>query len=146
MSIQRIKKVNILECFQSDKKNHCFLRQHVLTQSVHSSVCRSPVTHLFCQVIANHSKQQERQRLDDTTELERREEDTQEEVEDEEEEEEDEEEVEDDDNVEEVDEENRLGEGYLTSPEMPFAPQISPYPDGRLVKSHSEAPIGSPKG
>lgn len=86
------------------------------------------------QVIENHSKQQERQRQDDTTELEQREEDTQEEVlEDEEEEEEDEE-----DRVEE--------EGQMTSPEVSFASQRSPYTDGRLVKSHSEAPIGSPKG
>uniref|UniRef100_A0A674PF74 TBC1 domain family, member 22a n=1 Tax=Takifugu rubripes TaxID=31033 RepID=A0A674PF74_TAKRU len=32
----------------------------------------------------------------------------------------------------------------LTSP-VSFASQSSPYTDGRLVKSHSEAPIGSPK-
>ncbi|CAK6949797.1 TBC1 domain family member 22A isoform X2 [Scomber scombrus] len=85
-------------------------------------------------VIENHSKQQERQRLDDTTELEQREEDTQEEVAEEEEEGEDEE-YEDD----------RVEEGDVTSPEVSFASQSSPYTDGRLVKSHSEAPIGSPK-
>ncbi|XP_018556013.1 TBC1 domain family member 22A isoform X1 [Lates calcarifer] len=83
-------------------------------------------------VIENHSKQQERQRLDDTTELEQREEDTQEEVAEDEEE-----------DVE--DEEDRAEEGDVTSPELSFASQSSPYTDGRLVKSHSEAPIGSPK-
>ncbi|XP_053169956.1 TBC1 domain family member 22A isoform X2 [Scomber japonicus] len=86
-------------------------------------------------VIENHSKQQERQRLDDTTELEQREEDTQEEVAEEEEEEGEDEEYEDD----------RVEEGDVTSPEVSFASQSSPYTDGRLVKSHSEAPIGSPK-
>ncbi|XP_029317824.1 TBC1 domain family member 22A isoform X2 [Cottoperca gobio] len=83
-------------------------------------------------VIENHSKQQERQRQDDTTELERREEDTQEEVAEDEEEDEEEEEY-------------RVGEGDVTSPEVSFASQSSPYTDGRLVKSQSEAPIGSPK-
>ncbi|KAM7378066.1 hypothetical protein PAMA_013120 [Pampus argenteus] len=83
-------------------------------------------------VIENHSKQQERQRLDDTTELEQREEDTQEEVAENEEE-------------DEEDEEDRVEEGDVTSPEVSFASQSSPYSDGRLVKSHSEAPIGSPK-
>ncbi|XP_030295927.1 TBC1 domain family member 22A isoform X3 [Sparus aurata] len=83
-------------------------------------------------VIENHSKQQERQRQDDTTELEPREEDTQEEVAEDEEEDEEEEEY-------------RVGEGDVTSPEVSFASQSSPYTDGRLVKSHSEAPIGSPK-
>ncbi|XP_008278849.1 TBC1 domain family member 22A isoform X1 [Stegastes partitus] len=86
-------------------------------------------------VIENHSKQQERQRQDDTTELDQREEDTQEEVvvvaEDEEEDEE--------------EEEDRAEEGDVTSPEVSFASQSSPYTDSRLVKSHSEAPIGSPK-
>ncbi|KAM6962411.1 TBC1 domain family member 22A isoform 3-T3 [Tautogolabrus adspersus] len=96
-------------------------------------------------VIENHSKQQERQRLDDTSELEQREEDTQEEVAEEEEEEVEDDEVEDEDEEEEEDEENRSGEGYVTSPEMSFASQSSPYTDSRLVKSHSEAPIGSPK-
>uniref|UniRef100_A0A673CFN2 TBC1 domain family, member 22a n=1 Tax=Sphaeramia orbicularis TaxID=375764 RepID=A0A673CFN2_9TELE len=38
-----------------------------------------------------------------------------------------------------------LEEGDVTSPEVSFASQSSPYTDGRLVKSHSEAPIGSPK-
>ncbi|XP_070848550.1 TBC1 domain family member 22A isoform X1 [Chaetodon trifascialis] len=83
-------------------------------------------------VIENHSKQQERQRQDDTTELEQREEDTQEEV------------VEDEEEDEE-EEEDRVEEGDVTSPEVSFASQSSPYTDGRLVKSHSEAPIGSPK-
>lgn len=83
-------------------------------------------------MIENHSKQQEKQRQDDTTELEQREE---EEVAAEEEEEEDEE-----------DEEDRVEEGDVTSPELSFASQSSPYTDSRLVKSHSEAPIGSPKG
>ncbi|TKS90976.1 TBC1 domain family member 22A [Collichthys lucidus] len=81
-------------------------------------------------VIENHSKQQERQRQDDTTELEQREDDTQEEAAEDEEEDEEEEEEE---------------EGDVTSPEVSFASQSSPYTDGRLVKSHSEAPIGSPK-
>uniref|UniRef100_A0A665WVB3 TBC1 domain family, member 22a n=1 Tax=Echeneis naucrates TaxID=173247 RepID=A0A665WVB3_ECHNA len=60
-------------------------------------------------VIENHSKQQERQRLDDTTELEQRDEDTQEEAVVEEQEEEEEE--------EEDDEEDRVEEGDVTSPE-----------------------------
>ncbi|XP_059181614.1 TBC1 domain family member 22A isoform X2 [Centropristis striata] len=83
-------------------------------------------------VIENHSKQQERQRQDDTTELEQRDEDTQEDVAEDEEE-------------DEEDEEDRVGEGDVTSPEVSFASQSSPYTDGRLVKSQSEAPIGSPK-
>uniref|UniRef100_A0AAQ5XWX1 Rab-GAP TBC domain-containing protein n=1 Tax=Amphiprion ocellaris TaxID=80972 RepID=A0AAQ5XWX1_AMPOC len=83
-------------------------------------------------VIENHSKQQERQRLDDATELDQREEDTQEEVAEDEEEDEEE-------------EEDRVEEGDVTSPEVSFASQSSPYTDSRLVKSHSEAPIGSPK-
>ncbi|XP_034719510.1 TBC1 domain family member 22A isoform X1 [Etheostoma cragini] len=81
-------------------------------------------------VIENHSKQQEKQRQDDTTELGQREEDTQEEVAEEEDEE---------------DEEDLVGEGDTTSPEVSFASQSGPYTDGRLVKSQSEAPIGSPK-
>ena len=93
--------------------------------------------HLFflltLQVIENHSKQQERQRLDDSTDLEQRDEDTQDEEEDEE-------------NEEEEEVEERVEEGDVTSPEVSFASQSSPYTDGRLVKSHSEAPIGSPKG
>ncbi|KAM9335093.1 TBC1 domain family member 22A [Symphorus nematophorus] len=84
-------------------------------------------------VIENHSKQQERQRQDDTTELEQREEDTQEEV------------AAEDEEEDEEEEEDRVGEGDVTSPEVSFASQSSPYTDGRLVKSHSEAPIGSPK-
>uniref|UniRef100_A0A4W6E8U0 TBC1 domain family, member 22a n=1 Tax=Lates calcarifer TaxID=8187 RepID=A0A4W6E8U0_LATCA len=40
---------------------------------------------------------------------------------------------------------DRAEEGDVTSPELSFASQSSPYTDGRLVKSHSEAPIGSPK-
>lgn len=83
-------------------------------------------------VIENHSKQQERQRQDDTTELEQREEDTQEDA------------AEDEEDDEE-EEDERVGEGDLPSPEVSFASQSSPYTDGRLVKSHSEAPIGSPK-
>lgn len=83
------------------------------------------------QVIENHSKQQERQRQDDTTELEHGEEDTQEEIAEDEEE-------------DEVEEEDRVED--TASPEVSFASQSSPYTDGRLVKSHSEAPIGSPKG
>ncbi|XP_028255061.1 TBC1 domain family member 22A isoform X4 [Parambassis ranga] len=85
-------------------------------------------------VIENHSKQQERQRQDDTTEPDHREEDTQEEVVEDEEEDDEEEE-----------EEDRVEEGDVTSPEVSFASQSSPYSDSRLVKSHSEAPIGSPK-
>lgn len=102
-----------------------------------SAISKPKVHHLVFllteQVIENHSKQQERQRQDDTTELEPREEDTQEEVAEDEEEDEEEEEY-------------RVGEGDVTSPEVSFASQSSPYTDGRLVKSHSEAPIGSPKG
>ncbi|KAF7668290.1 hypothetical protein LDENG_00021580 [Lucifuga dentata] len=86
-------------------------------------------------VIENHSKQQERQKQDDATELEQREQEGQEEaVEDEEEEEE-----------EEEDEEDRVEEVEATSPEVLLASQSSLYSEGRLVKSHSEAPIGSPK-
>lgn len=81
-------------------------------------------------MIENHSKQQEKQRQDDTTELEQREE----------------EEVAEDDEEDEEDEEDRVEEGDVTSPELSFASQSSPYTDSRLVKSHSEAPIGSPKG
>lgn len=82
------------------------------------------------QVIENHSKQQEKQRLDDTAELEHRDEDTQEEAAEDEE--------------EDGEEEDRLEDS--NNPEVSFASQSSPYTDGRLVKSHSEAPIGSPKG
>ncbi|KAL3048455.1 TBC1 domain family member 22A isoform X1 [Gymnodraco acuticeps] len=84
-------------------------------------------------VIENHSKQQERQRQDDETELEQREEDPQEDV------------AEDEEEDEEEEEDSRVGEGDVTSPEVSFASQSSPYTDGRLVKSQSEAPIGSPK-
>lgn len=84
-------------------------------------------------VIENHSKQQEKQRQDETSELDRREDDTQEEV------------AEDDEDNEEEEEEDRVEEGDATSPEVLFGSQSSPYTDGRLVKSHSEAPIGSPK-
>ncbi|MEQ2247710.1 hypothetical protein ILYODFUR_011973 [Ilyodon furcidens] len=82
-------------------------------------------------VIENHSKQQERQRQDDSTESGQREEDAQEEVVAEEEEEE--------------DEYLRVEEVDAISPDASFASQSSPYTDSRLVKSHSEAPIGSPK-
>lgn len=88
---------------------------------------------LSSQVIENHSKQQEKQRQDNTTEPEQREEEVQEEPAEEEEE-------------EEEDEEDRGEEGDVTSPELSFASETSPHSDGRLVKSHSEAPIGSPKG
>lgn len=81
-------------------------------------------------MIENHSKQQEKQRVDDSAELELREEDTQEEA------------VDDEEDDEEED--DRLGDS--NNPEVSFASQSSPYTDGRLVKSHSEAPIGSPKG
>ncbi|XP_047431787.1 TBC1 domain family member 22A isoform X2 [Mugil cephalus] len=85
-------------------------------------------------VIENHSKQQERQRLDDTTELDQREEDTtQEEV------------AEDEEDEDEEEEEDGGDDGDVTSPEVSFASHSSPYTDSRLVKSHSEAPIGSPK-
>ncbi|XP_040030457.2 TBC1 domain family member 22A isoform X2 [Gasterosteus aculeatus] len=92
-------------------------------------------------VIENHSKQQERQRQDDATELEQTEEDTREEVAEGEDGDGDEEE----DEEEEEEELGRLGEGDVTSPEVSFASQSNPYADGRLVKSKSEAPIGSPK-
>ncbi|XP_041636872.1 TBC1 domain family member 22A isoform X1 [Cheilinus undulatus] len=96
-------------------------------------------------VIENHSKQQERQRQDDTTELEQREEDASKVVADEEEEEEENEEAEVGEEEEEEEIENRLEGGHETSPVVSFASQNSPHTDGRLVKSHSEAPIGSPK-
>lgn len=86
-------------------------------------------------MIENHSKQQERQRQDEATELEPREDDTQDEV------------PEDDEQQqqqEEEEEEDRAGDA--TSQEVSFASQSSPYVDGRLVKSNSEAPVGSPKG
>nr|XP_040030457.1 TBC1 domain family member 22A isoform X3 [Gasterosteus aculeatus aculeatus] len=93
-------------------------------------------------VIENHSKQQERQRQDEATELEQTEEDTQEEVAEGEDGDGDEKEDEEEEEEEEL---GRLGEGDVTSPEVSFASQSSPYADGRLVKSKSEAPIGSPK-
>ncbi|XP_020782200.1 TBC1 domain family member 22A isoform X3 [Boleophthalmus pectinirostris] len=81
-------------------------------------------------VIENHSRQQERQRQDDSLEVEQREEEpTEEDPEDQ-----------DLDVEEEVE---RPHEGELPSPEVSFT--SSPYSDVRLVKSHSEAPIGSPK-
>uniref|UniRef100_A0A3Q3BF41 TBC1 domain family, member 22a n=2 Tax=Kryptolebias marmoratus TaxID=37003 RepID=A0A3Q3BF41_KRYMA len=83
-------------------------------------------------VIENHSKQQERQRQDDTTDFSQRDEDTQEEVVEEEEE-------------DEEDDDTRVEEGDAISPDASFASQSSPYADSRLVKSHSEAPIGSPR-
>uniref|UniRef100_A0A8C7IS94 TBC1 domain family, member 22a n=1 Tax=Oncorhynchus kisutch TaxID=8019 RepID=A0A8C7IS94_ONCKI len=79
-------------------------------------------------VIENHSKQQEKQRQDDAgaSELEEREEE--------------------DANEEEVEEEEEQGEeGEESTPEVSFASEPSPLGDGRLVKSLSEAPIGSPK-
>ncbi|XP_061617495.1 TBC1 domain family member 22A isoform X1 [Phyllopteryx taeniolatus] len=73
-------------------------------------------------VIENHSKLQERQKLDDNTQ---------------------EEGADDDDEEEDEDEEDE--EGDLTSPEVSFSFQSSLDTEGHLVKSHSEAPIGSPK-
>ncbi|KAM4523560.1 TBC1 domain family member 22A isoform 2-T2 [Fundulus diaphanus] len=84
-------------------------------------------------VIENHSKQQERQRQDDPTESGQREEDAQEEV------------VAEEVEEEEEDEYLRVEEVDAISPDASFASQSSPYTDSRLVKSHSEAPIGSPK-
>lgn len=84
------------------------------------------------QVIENHSKQQERQRQDDATELDQREEYAPEEV------------AEDEEEDDEEEEEEAVGDS--PSPEVSFASQSSPFTDGRLVKSHSEAPIGSTKG
>ncbi|KAL0962781.1 hypothetical protein UPYG_G00345360 [Umbra pygmaea] len=73
-------------------------------------------------VIENHSKQQERQRQDDAdaSELDRIDQD------------------------EEEDEDEEGEELEETSPEV-FASEVSLHSDGRLVKSLSEAPIGSPK-
>lgn len=85
------------------------------------------------QVIENHSKQQERQRQDDTADFGHKEEDTQEDGAEEEDE-------------NEEDDDTRVEEGDAVSPDASFASQSSPYPDSRLVKSHSEAPIGSPRG
>uniref|UniRef100_A0A4W5KX43 TBC1 domain family, member 22a n=1 Tax=Hucho hucho TaxID=62062 RepID=A0A4W5KX43_9TELE len=76
-------------------------------------------------VIENHSKQQEKQRRDDADASE---------LEDREEEEAHEEEV-----------EEQGEEGEESTPEVSFASEPSPLSDGRLVKSLSEAPIGSPK-
>ncbi|XP_061920577.1 TBC1 domain family member 22A isoform X2 [Entelurus aequoreus] len=83
-------------------------------------------------VIENHSKLQERQKLDDTVESCQRGDDNTQEAEYEEDDEED-------------DEDDRVEEGDLTSPEVSFSFQSSPDTEGRLVKSQSEAPIGSPK-
>lgn len=88
----------------------------------------------FGQVIENHSKQQERQRQDDEAERDQREEEAPDPPD----------EVVEDDEEEEEEEEEAAGDA--TSPEVSFASQSSPLTDGRLVKSHSEAPIGSPKG
>uniref|UniRef100_A0A8C6U6M5 TBC1 domain family, member 22a n=1 Tax=Neogobius melanostomus TaxID=47308 RepID=A0A8C6U6M5_9GOBI len=82
-------------------------------------------------VIENHSRQQELQRQDDSLEVEQREEDPTEEDPEEQE-------------VEREEEVERAQEWELHSPEVSFT--SSPYTDVRLVKSHSEAPIGSPKG
>ncbi|XP_051911823.1 TBC1 domain family member 22B-like isoform X14 [Hippocampus zosterae] len=79
-------------------------------------------------VIENHSKLQERQKLDDPTESPQRHDDVPDE----------EEEAADDDDEEDE-------EADLTSPEVSFSFQDSLDTEGRLVKSHSEAPIGSPK-
>ncbi|KAK5602551.1 hypothetical protein CRENBAI_008990 [Crenichthys baileyi] len=84
-------------------------------------------------VIENHSKQQERQRQDDLTESGQIEEDVLEEV------------VAEEVEEEEEDEYLRVEEVDAISPDASFASQSSPYTDSRLVKSHSEAPIGSPK-
>uniref|UniRef100_A0A7N6BPZ7 Rab-GAP TBC domain-containing protein n=1 Tax=Anabas testudineus TaxID=64144 RepID=A0A7N6BPZ7_ANATE len=72
-------------------------------------------------VIENHSKQQEKQRQDDTTELEQREE----------------EEVAEDEEEDEEDEEDRVEEGDVTSPELSFASQSSPYTDSPLHRQRS---------
>lgn len=89
-------------------------------------------------VIENHSKLQERQQqqqqhLDDVFEPEVKE--TEEEVV-----QEDTEEV--DHNEEEEDHE----EAAETATELSFSSEAASYSDSRLVKSFSEAPIGSPKG
>ncbi|CAL8318704.1 unnamed protein product [Lota lota] len=82
-------------------------------------------------VIENHSKQQEKQRRDDETERQ------------EEEEEDDEEEEEEEEGAqEEVGGSCRGEEEEAPTPEASVA---SPHGDSRLVKSHSEAPIGSPR-
>lgn len=83
-------------------------------------------------MIENHSKQQERQRQDDTGELDQREEE------------------EDDEEAEEEEDEGpevcRVDLGDAISLDASFGSQSSPDTEGRLVKSHSEAPIGSPRG
>ncbi|CAL8385786.1 unnamed protein product [Gadus morhua 'NCC'] len=90
-------------------------------------------------VIENHSKQQERQRRDDETE--RQEEDEQEEQQEEEEEATAEEEE------EEQQEEGGSCRGEGTEEEAASTEtSLGPHGDSRLVKSHSEAPIGSPRG
>ncbi|CAL8338979.1 unnamed protein product [Arctogadus glacialis] len=86
-------------------------------------------------VIENHSKQQERQRRDDETE--RQEEDEQEEEEEEEATAEEE---------EEQQEEGGSCRGEGTEEEAASTEtSLGPHGDSRLVKSHSEAPIGSPR-
>lgn len=85
-------------------------------------------------VIENHSKLQERQQLqqDEVFELEDKEE---------------EEVVQED--AEEVDgdeEEEEREEAAETAAELSFSSEAGSYTDTRLVKSLSEAPIGSPKG
>ncbi|KAF7694051.1 TBC1 domain family member 22A isoform X2 [Silurus meridionalis] len=76
-------------------------------------------------VIENHSKQQElrQQQLDDTPEPEEK----------------------DEEEEHDKDEEKRLEEEEETTTELPFSSERFHHTDSRLVKSHSEAPIGSPK-
>lgn len=89
-------------------------------------------------VIENHSKLQERQQqqqqqLDDVFEPEAKEA---------------EEEVvqEDAEEVDGNDEEEEREEAAETATELSFSAEAASYSDSRLVKSFSEAPIGSPKG
>lgn len=79
-------------------------------------------------VIENHSKLQERrqQQLDEVFEPEEKEEE--------------------EGHGEEDDEQEEEEEAAETTTELSFGSERLPHSDSRLVKSHSEAPIGSPKG
>lgn len=82
-------------------------------------------------VIENHSKLQERrqQQMDKMTEPDEKDGEEAHEVEE-----------------EEPEEEEEREEGAETTTDLSFSSEALPLSDNRLVKSHSEAPVGSPKG
>ncbi|KAM6985967.1 TBC1 domain family member 22A isoform 2-T2 [Aplochiton taeniatus] len=96
-------------------------------------------------VIENHSKQQERQRQDDASETEPREEEQEVATREEEEEEEQEQEEDQEEWVEEEISHVEEQRGEETTPNSSLVSEPSSHSDGRLVKSLSEAPIGSPR-